>query len=217
MSGLPLGAPVQRRATHGPKTRDFDHIPRLREVLAHGGWPGAIYAQVCIHNLKAARERSERPAQLDELHGGSIYYTITGPRGTAQVALVGTGEVIPGANPEAGNRLFFTDGEIGQITGLPVQTPIWLRPQFEEDDDAEVPRAPRANGAGQGRQGDARVEARHAPQRQPKRSHRALEVASGGDRIVREPAPKALTPKQVAARKAASERMKAYHAARRGA
>jgi hypothetical protein len=205
------GAPVQRSQSRGQTARSFSHIPRLREVLAHGGWPGAIYAQVCIHNLKAARERTERPARLDELHGGQVYYTISGPKGQAQVALVGTGDVIPGGNPESGNRLFFTDGEIGQLTGHKIQYPIWLRPQPEEESDAGREEVESA----QGRDGDAGVRARKAPQRVKigARGHQLR--ASQGDRDERS-RPKQASEKQLAARRAASERFKAMHAARRG-
>lgn len=210
MSGVPLGAPVQRSATRSPTARVFDHIPRLREVLAHGGWPGAVYAQVCIHNLKAAREREDRPAHLEELHGGSIYYTIHGPKGVAQVALVGTGDVIPGASPESGNRLFFTDGEIGTLTGHAIQYPIWLRPEEAGDARRRKESVPEVD---EGGEGDGRVQARHAPQRKRKRPTRAVTQASGGDRALRSPA---LSEKEVARRKAASERFKAMHAANRG-
>ena len=214
MSGLPLGAPVQRRQSFTPTTRVFDHIPRLREVLAHGGWPGAIYAQVCIHNLKAAKERTERPARLDELQGGQVYYTITGPKGRAEVALVGTGEVIPGASPEAGNRLFFTDGEIGKLTGLPVQYPIWLRPQEDEHEPRrrEVAQPARDDRAGEGQEGDGRVRPRQPAQRKRERTDRPFTEAGSRDRAQRR---QEVSEKELARRKAASERMKAMHAARR--
>lgn len=215
MSGLPLGAPVRRGPTHTSTTRVFGHIPRLREVLAHGGWPGAVYAQVCIHNLKAARERTDPPAKLDELQGGSVYYTVAGPKGRAEVALVGTGEVIPGASPESGNRLFFTDGEIGMATGLHVQYPIWLRqPPDEESDESEVEITQAAGRTGQGRKSHAGVPKRHAPQRQQVRPAGDEPQAGGGDRPVRG---KTISPQELARRKASSERFKAMHAARREA
>ena len=205
------GAPLRRSVSRGPTARSFSQIPRLRDVLSHGGWPGATYAQVCIHNLKSARERTERPAELDELEGGSIYYTISGPKGTAQVALVGTGKIIPGGNPESGNRLFFTDGEIGKLTGHKIKYPIWLRPQPEEESDAGREEVESA----QGRDGDAGVRARKAPQRQKVGARGHQLRASQGDRDERS-RPKQASEKQLAARRAASERFKAMHAARRG-
>jgi hypothetical protein len=167
--------------------------------LAHGGSPGAIYAQVLVRNLKAARERTERPDHLDELRGGSIYYSIVGPKGRAEVGLVGTGEVIPGALPESGNRLFFTDGEIGWITGLPIQYPIWLHPEeishARRTQEVEI----HAQDDWTGKDGTVR----QTPQRKPRK--------------VKLKATAAPSEKEIARRAAASERMKARHAARRDA
>ena len=166
---LPMGAPLRRKVQLSGSERVFDHIPRLRELLAHGGSPGAIYAQVLVRNLKAARERTERPDHLDELRGGSIYYSIVGPKGRAEVGLVGTGEVIPGALPESGNRLFFTDGEIGEVTGFPIQYPIWLHPQQIQEHEvrgAEVATAaPSEKEIARRAAASKRMKARHAARR----------------------------------------------------
>lgn len=213
MSGIPLGAPLQRGT--GPTSsslRVFDHIPRLREVLAHGGWPGAVYVQVLISHLKAAKERTEFPAHLDELRGGAVYYTIVGPKGAAEVALVGTGEVIAGGNPESGNRLFFTDGAIGERTGHRIERPIWLSHPEDRHGSQQIEVAPRADRTGQGEEGDARVQARHAPQRKPVRTSGHVQEAGHSDRAL---GGREVTPKELARRKAASERMKAMHAKRR--
>lgn len=132
-----LGAPIGPAITQGRGAREFDHIPGLHELLdgtvgPPGGWPGITYAQACIHNVANAAERMEKPAHMRPI-GGATYYTIVGPRGSCQMALVGCGERIRGASPEAGARLFFTDGEVERLTGLELgkRATIWFRPQPE--------------------------------------------------------------------------------------
>jgi hypothetical protein len=136
MSSAIPGAPIGPDIEPSSRQKSYDHIPRLRELLPNGGWPGVTYAQVCIHNLKAASDRTERPANLRPIRGSS-YYTIMGPNGTASMALVGCGQPIPGAAPEGGERLFFTDGEVAS-TGHAVPVPIWFsakpEPRFEPGD-----------------------------------------------------------------------------------
>lgn len=133
MSAPVLGVPVGPDPRSTTRTRVFDHVPHLRELMpSTGGWPGIIYAQVCVHNVANAIEREENPAHLRQIRG-SEYFEITGPKGTVQMALVGCGTPIPGASPNAGARLFFTDGEVERLTGHPVKAPIWLRPQPKEE------------------------------------------------------------------------------------
>ena len=186
MSGSFPGLPMEDRPERSGG-RVFQHIPRLREILPNGGWPGITYAQVCVHNLKNAADRSDPPGRLREMKGGSIFYTIEGPKGSIEVALVGTGTLIPGASPDAGNRLFYTDGEIGLRTGLSVQYPIWLRTQAsEEEPDGEV--VPVSQAAApeprQSRESAARVQRRNAPQRVEVRAQSPEPEAGDRDRAV---------------------------------
>jgi hypothetical protein len=127
-----LGVPIGSEREPGDALRAFDHVPRLHELLPNGGWPGVMYAQVCVHNVANAALRTEVPANLRAIRG-TVNYEIVGPRGSAQMALVGTGKPIPATPPECGARLFFTDGEVERLTGHPVKEyVIWLRPQPEE-------------------------------------------------------------------------------------
>lgn len=201
--GVPIGAEPDQ-PTHGRPV--YRRVPRLRDHLRNGGWPGVVYAQVCVHNLKAAADRVQKPARLRELTGGQIYFTIQGPKGAVEMALVGTGKPIPGASPDAGNRLFFTDGEVEKWTGLPVQYPIWLRPQ-EEDRGQEVDVSSDRDRTGQGPQGDVGVQG--GDPALGIRAARDLAQASGRDRPVRGGS---ISPEERLRR---SERMKAMHARKR--
>ena len=125
MSTALPGAPIGPDIEPGGRQVRFDHIPKLRELLKNGGWPGVTYAQCLVRNLKAAADRTDRPANLRPIRG-AFYYSITTAKGEAQMALVGCGKPIPGAAPEAGERLFFTDGEVEDVTGLAVEYPIYF-------------------------------------------------------------------------------------------
>jgi len=179
MEGIPIGSEVER----GANTRVFDHVPALWELQKREGWPGITYAQVCVHNLMRAKERAQAPAHLT-LIGGTSYYTIVGPKGEVSMALVGRGKRIPGAAPEAGARLFFTDGEVEELTGHPVVFPIWLRPQ-EVAGSAEESFAPRADRASQGGESPQGVQGGLPPQRKQQRPGGQESQAGRGDRAVR--------------------------------
>lgn len=168
MSAPILGVPVGPDPRNNQRNRSFDHVPALWELLPNGGWPGITYAQVCVHNTANAVERSDEPAHLRPIRG-TDYFEIRGPRGTAQMALVGTGSPIPGANPDCGARLFFTDGEVERLTGLPVgKYPIWLRAQPKEESGG-TPSQPSAQaaaaGPGEGGKGSPRVQGGDPAQR----------------------------------------------------
>lgn len=171
--GVPIGSANRERGT-----ASFDHVPKLWELLPNGGWPGVVYAQVCVHNLAHAAERDEPPGRMSPIRG-TVYYEITGPRGAAQMALMGVGRPIPGASPEAGARLFFTDGEVERLTGHPVEFPIWFRPQpadeagkpASEVKHAEVQSASGTGArAGEGGEGAGGVQARNPALRQQRGS-----------------------------------------------
>ena len=132
MTAPMAGAPIGPDIPSSDRRIIYDRIPKLHELLPNGGWPGVVYAQICIHNIKAAADREERPARLRPIRG-STYYSISGPAGIADMALVGTGSPIQGAAPESGARLFFTDGEVEQLTGHTVEYPIWLRSQPKKE------------------------------------------------------------------------------------
>jgi hypothetical protein len=131
LPGAPIGPDIPTHARRAV----FDHVPQLQELLPNGGWPGVVYAQVCVHNLKLANDRTTQPANLRPIRG-TQYFSIRGIRGEAQMALVGCGQPIPGSAPESGARLFFTDGEVNLKTGLEVVYPIWFR-EMEGAIDAE--------------------------------------------------------------------------------
>lgn len=159
MSGPITGIPVGPDPRSNYRNRVFDHVPALHELLPNGGWPGVVYAQVCVHNVANAIERTEEPAHLRQIRG-TDYFEISGPKGTAQMALVGAGSLIPGSSPDAGARFFFTDGEVTRLTGHPVKEVIWLRPQPQEathgkEQPGAQESAPRK---GEGLKGDARVQ-----------------------------------------------------------
>lgn len=188
-----LGVPVGPDPRPHQQTREFDHAPKLHELLPNGGWPGVIYAAACIHNMANAAERAERPAHLRPIRGADYFY-ITGPRGRAQMALVGCGEPIPGASPQGGARLFFTDGEVTRLTGHEVEFPIWFRPQpaasagavaGDEVKDGSVQSAPRAE-AQPGQQGrsepaNAQQQDRQGPAGRPRPQQPAGGRQGGGN------------------------------------
>jgi hypothetical protein len=116
-----------------------------------------VYAQACIHNIKNAADRVEQPANMRPIRGAK-YYAIRGPTGVVAMALVGTGTPIPGASPDGGERLFFTDGEVTPLTGHPVKYPIWFSPQPEENPRAQVQIPPRPDRPSQGRKGHEGVQ-----------------------------------------------------------
>jgi len=194
MSAPTIGAPIGPDIPESARNTVFDHVPKLRELISYGGWPGVVYAQVCVHNVKNALDRTERPTRLRPIRG-SFYYSIRGPSGVADMALVGNGDPIPGASPDAGERLFFTDGEVGKITGLEVPYPIWLRHQPEES------HAGQEVDVTQDSNRDARVQARRTPQRKQKRPGREKKKSGSGHSLEH--------------REASRQRMKAYWAKKR--
>ena len=170
MTNPNLGVPVGPDPRPSHKSREFDHLPKLHELLPNGGWPGIVYAAVCIHNMANAAERTERPAYLRPIRGADYFY-IVGPKGRSQMALVGCGERIPGAAPESGARLFFVDGEVARMTGHEVKFPIWFRPEPEEVIRGKDESSAQATGArpGQSPQGHERVQGGNVAQRQQPR------------------------------------------------
>lgn len=184
MSAPSFGLPS--RSTMRPQgvRKVFTHIPRLHELMPRAGWPGVVYAQVCVHNMQLASERTAEPAGLSPIifGFGTLFYTIQGPKGEVGMALMGSGERIVGAAPEAGARLFFTDGEVERETGLKVEFPIWFR-AIEVDTNAEVPSAPRADRAGEGSRGPEGVQLRPPAQRKSQRPQGDQQETGGGNRI----------------------------------
>lgn len=143
LPGAPIGPDISEDRTRTV----YDHIPKLHELLPNAGWPGVTYAQVCVHNIKHASDRVEKPANLRPIRGTS-YYSISGPLGEAQMALVGCGKPIHGAAPEGGARVCYTDGEVSKLTGIKVASAIWFRkhlemePEVLEEDEIDVEVAP---------------------------------------------------------------------------
>jgi hypothetical protein len=111
-----LGAPIGPDIPEQQSALRFDHVPELHELLPNGGWPGVVYAQACVHNVANAAARVDEPSHMRPIRG-TEYYEVVGPKGVVQMALIGCGAPIPGAAPECGARLFFTDGEVEKLTG----------------------------------------------------------------------------------------------------
>ena len=120
------GAPEGMDLPPATAERIFDHIPRLDELLPKTYHLGVIYAQVCVHNMKNAADRTSAPAHFRKIRHAT-YYTIEGPKGASSMSLVGTGSPINGTSPESGCPHFFTDIEVERETGHKVQYPIILR------------------------------------------------------------------------------------------
>lgn len=166
------GAPIGPDIPSSDRRVVYDHVPELHELLSNGGWPGVVYAQCCVHNLKAASDRDTKPAHLRPIRGAG-YYSIRGRKGIAEMALVGCGSPIQGAFPEGGARLFFTDGEVESQTGFAVRAPIWFGVQEESDAEAVEGTPGRDTRAREGLEGDERVQARQPAQRQRSEGHTA--------------------------------------------
>ena len=206
---MQIGSPLTPRTPNARRLLTFDRIPTLWDVLPNGGLPGVKYAQVCVANVKAAADREEPPDHFVSIEGAP-YYTIVGPLGSADMVLLGSGEPIEGAAPEAGARFFFTDSEVETLTGLRVQYPIHFHPEVPTH-GPKVDVAQGAARAAQGSQGDVRVQARHAPQRKRAGSAGQIAKASHRDR----PVGAAPSEKELARRQAQAERMRAIWRAKK--
>jgi len=193
LSRLTAGIPEGPTTVPDPERFVFEYVPDLWDLLpatdrsAGAGWPGVKYAQVCVHNAKRARDHG-----LRAIHGTEMY-TVRGPSGDAHMTLMGLGEVIPGASPEAGARELFFDGEMGRLTGhrIDPEWELWFTEQpgtkpAEEPFDAPVNVTSSAGAvAQQAGRGDARVQARQPAQRQPARPEGDQPPAGSGDRAER--------------------------------
>lgn len=91
---------------------EFSQIPRLEDLLEHGGIPGIDYAYVLGNNIHKAQRDG-----FSILHRVPSF-AITGPKGTAACILMGTGEPITGADPNAGRVCLYVDEEIETLAGL---------------------------------------------------------------------------------------------------
>ena len=91
----------------------YDHVPSLRELLPQtAGIPGIEYIQVCASNAKVAQDTGWGP-----VHGAKLF-TITGPKGHADMLLACKGKPVQGASTQDGARRMFLDDDIYRLTGL---------------------------------------------------------------------------------------------------
>ena len=163
-----LGVPIA--ASEPGPTVGFDHLPTLEDLLpGPRWWLGVTYAEICTHNQLKARNLHG----LSVLRGGSAAYTINGPRGTAEVILMGVGIPIPGASPHQGRPELYHDAEIARLTGLTIPDEWAVNFQTPGDTtDVEVSKPQderRGDGLPEGQQsgkGHARMGAGSAAQRQ---------------------------------------------------
>lgn len=103
-------------------TRFEGRLPEPDEVLVHGGIPGVRYLLAAGHNIGrfCAPENPEDPEATgwDLTHGASPL-TIIGPKGEATgVVVLSKGAPIRGASRLNGERQWYYDVDISQVTGL---------------------------------------------------------------------------------------------------
>lgn len=141
---------------------EFDHIPSLKELIGGQGTPGFQYAQVCTHNLKRAQQdclvEDDRTSGWKQLPGSEAY-TITGPRGSADLVLMRRGSRIPGVSGDSGARHVFADPDILKLTGLNPNPQVLKEPTDAGVSQSSAPKGGAVPaGKGQSGQGDARVQ-----------------------------------------------------------
>jgi len=123
-----LGLPPQVARTepgqaYRPQSYVYDHIPALRELLPkHRGIPGFEYLQCSVSNLRRAQDEGWIEVE------GTVFYTIEGPKGAADMKLLVRGRRIPGQPYDSGARLCHCDKTIEPLTGL------WINPQNHQNE-----------------------------------------------------------------------------------
>ncbi len=123
---LPPGLMTAQPAETVADPYTFDHIPGIGELLPQfKGLPGYQYLQCTVQNQKRAQSESWQPVN------NSVIYTIIGPRGQADMALMVRGKRIPGQAPNSGARLCFCDKSVQEITGL------WINPHQHLEEAGE--------------------------------------------------------------------------------
>lgn len=96
-----------------------DHIPGLEELLPeHRGRPGFVYLQVTVKKL--LRAKSEGWLEVYDGMGRPIFYVIEGPKGRAEMQLLGRGRPIPGQPSDSGARACAVDQYVEELTGLEI-------------------------------------------------------------------------------------------------
>ena len=111
------------------KARDFvfNHIPDLRELLPKfRGRPGFEYLQCCLINLRRAQD--EGWTEVDN----TVIYIVQGPKGEANMKLMGRGQPIPGQPHNSGARLCVCDKTVEDLTGL------WINPHQHKDEGTDT-------------------------------------------------------------------------------
>lgn len=109
--------------TYRPYT--YDHIPQLPELMpSTAGRPGVEYLQCCVHHLREAQDVEEKDGgPWGHILGGSKVYTITGPKGSADMHLLCRGDPIPGGDPKSGVRNCVVDAAVEELTGHFIEGP----------------------------------------------------------------------------------------------
>lgn len=160
MSAPTIRTPWEGQIAPSPdeEERTYDQIPSLRDLMKRtGGLPGIIYAQVAMKNVTDAQAGRwpDPDSRLDDLlfsliHpvrrgrgkprfsaiGGISAYRITGPKGSADVVLMGSGARVPGLDPKNGRRRQIVDPDICTLTGLPDPNP-YPKPETKETSGAQ--------------------------------------------------------------------------------
>ncbi len=97
----------------GPK-REGDMYPSLLPL--QGGQPGLEYLQAPVGRVRAWEDDQWLRVQ------DTRDYTIVGPEGSVDCALLVRGKQIHGIDPNSSRRPLSLDKEIGRVTGLDVRT-----------------------------------------------------------------------------------------------
>ena len=137
--GVPLGASTTTTA------RTFDHVPKISDLLVTPSGvrhvhAGVEYAQVCTHNQMRAQEHGLKAT------GGVTLYSIIGPKGTAEVALMCTGKPVPGSDTVACIPPLWNDVEIATLTGLSLPKEHRLDFRKEDPTHGSEPQPPTSSG-----------------------------------------------------------------------
>lgn len=108
----------------------YDYVPKLGKLLPKtGGVPGVEYIQVCTANAKPAQDQGWGPVH------GAFLYTITGPKGSADMLLACRGTPDASRSNDSGACMMNLDDDIYRLTGIwRGLLPVELQEEFNVDE-----------------------------------------------------------------------------------